>query len=270
MIPNAALAGRRDLGAGLALFRIAPDAPVRFEAGQHTTLALPGPEGAILERPFSVASPPSAREVEFLVRRQSRRDDDFVETLFALVDGARVSLGPTFDGEVTIERTVGRDDPRARILVAAGTGIAPFLSIVRAAGDDGRTVVLHGARDPDEFAAHEIFESILGGRYVRALSGGAPAWRGFRGRVETFFDPGRIDAVERAAGLRAGELDPSRAVVFVCGFRGTIAGTLLRLRERGFVPDGSGARRALGIPADAAPSVFFEYYEEEPLFADPP
>ena len=259
MTPNAALAGRRDLGAGLALFTFLPDAPPEFEAGQHTTLALPRAGDAPLVRPFSVASPPGERAVEILARRASRRDDAFVEVLFGLAEGARVGLGPAYSGEVTIERTVGRDDPRARILVAAGTGIAPFLSIVRAFGDDGRTVVLHGARHADEFAAHETFERILGARYLRTLSGGDPAWRGFRGRVETLLDPERIDAVERGCGLSAGELTPSRAVVYVCGFRDTIVGTAARLAPRGFVPLGRAGR----------PSIFFEYYESEPLFPDP-
>jgi NAD(P)H-flavin reductase len=190
--------------------------------------------------------------------------------LFALPDGARVGVGPGFDGDVTVERTVGRDDPRARILVAAGTGIAPFLSMVRALGDDGRTVVLHGARDPEEFTAHETFEAILGERYVPVLSGGDPTWKGFRGRVETLFDDERIDVVERAAGVGRGGLHPSRAVVYVCGFRGTIAQTVRRLLGRGYAPDGSEARRALGIPADAPPSIFFEYYEREPLFGGLP
>ena len=267
---NAALLGRRSAGGGLALFRVLPDAPVAFEAGQHTVLSLVDLDGARCSRPLSVASPPSERTLEFLVRRQTRRDDAFVETLFALPEGARVGIGPGFEGDVTVERTVGRNDPRARILVAAGTGVAPFLSIVRELGDDGRTVLLHGARDPEEFTAHETFEGILGGRYIPVLSGGDPGWQGFRGRVETLFDDDRIDVVERAAGLGRGELAPSRAVVYVCGFRGTIAQTVRRLLSRGFVPDGSEARRALGIQVDVAPSIFFEYYEREPLFGELP
>lgn len=267
---GAAFVGRQDLGHGLALFRVLPDAPVAFEAGQHTKLTLPGPGGERISRPFSIASPPSAPTLEFLARRQSRRDDAFIETLFALAAGSRVGIGPGFDGDVTLERTVGLDDPRVRILVAAGTGIAPFLSIVRAFGADGRTVVLHGARHPVEFTAHETFEAILGDRYVPVLSGGDPAWRGFRGRVESLFDDDRLDAVERLAGVGRGGLRPDRAVVFVCGFRGTIAQTVCRLVPRGFVPDGREARRALGVPADAAPSIFFEYYEREPLFGNLP
>lgn len=261
---------RRDLGHGLALFRFVPEVALSFEAGQHTTLGLAGPDGTRISRPLSIASAPSDRALEFLVRRQSRRDDAFVESLFALQEGARVQLGPRFDGEVTLERTVGLDDPRVRVLVAAGTGIAPFLSMVRAHGDDGRTVVLHGARAPGEFAAHEVFEGILGERYIPVLSGGDPAWRGFRGRVETMFDGGRVDAVERVVGLAPGELGPARAVVFVCGFRETIARTVRRLLPRGFVPDGAPARRALGVPADVAPTIFFEYYESEPLFGNLP
>lgn len=236
MTPNASLVGRRELGAGLTIFRFLPDVPATFEAGQHTTLVLSTPDGTALARPFSVASPPSERAVELLVRRQTRRDDDFVEVLFSLADGGQVVLGPEYAGEVTLERALPPGDRRLRLLVAAGTGVAPFLSMVRARKDDERTIVLHGARDPGELAAHGTLEEILGGRYLRTLSGADAAWRGLRGRVETLFDPGRIGVVEEAAGLEPGELTPSRAVVFVCGFPATIAGTVERLGPRGFAP----------------------------------
>ena len=56
------------------------------------------------------------------------------------------------------------------------------------------------------------------------------------------------------------------AAVYVCGFRDTIAGSVLRLLGRSHVPEDRRLRRMLGIGDDAKPSLFYEQYDLEPVF----
>jgi hypothetical protein len=53
-------------------------------------------------------------------------------------------------------------------------------------------------------------------------------------------------------------------VVYVCGLAGTIAGTIVPLIDRGFVPDVDRIRNALGVPPEVGSSVFYEHYDNEP------
>lgn len=281
--PNATLVGREDLALSLAVFRVRPDAPPAgdapgFEAGQHCGLAFVAPTGGWIERPYSIASSPRERHhVEFCVRRNSRSFDPFVERLWSLGPGSRVHIVPRPSGELTIERTVGVDDPRLRVLVAAGTGIAPFVSILRTharpgAGEGpGAFALLHGVRTPDELAYRKELEALLDARHRRyrptiSRPEVNTRWRGARGRVETYFDDTRIAGLEEDLGLPPEGFTPEKAVVFVCGFPETIAGTIERLLRRGFAPAERTVRDLLGIPEGTPPSLFFEYYEAKPLF----
>jgi ferredoxin--NADP+ reductase len=281
--PNATLVGREDLALSLAVFRVRPDTrppdgELWFEAGQHCGLAIASPAGGWLERPFSIASSPEdRRHLEFYIRRTSRSFDPFVERLWSLKAGSRVHVVPRFSGDLSIERTVGVGDPRLRVLVAAGTGLAPFVSILRrharpGGGEGpGSFALLHGARTPDELAYRRELETLLDGRHRRYRPTVSrpevdARWRGARGRVENHFDEARIPGLEDDLGLPPRGLTPERAVIFVCGFRGTIAGTIERLVQRGFAPAERSARDLLGVPEGTPPSLFFEYYDPEPLF----
>src|SRR4029077_11032614 len=90
-------------------------------------------------------------------------------------------------------------------------------------------------------------------------------WTGDTGRVEAFFEPGRLDELEKRLGLAPGEFTPKNVVIFICGLTGTITGTIIPLIDRGFVPDFKRIREALGGPADTKDSVFYEQYDTEPV-----
>ena len=52
---------------------------------------------------------------------------------------------------------------------------------------------------------------------------GSGDWSGDVGRVESFFEPGRLFDLRHRLELPAGGLRPDRAVIFVCGLTGTIS-----------------------------------------------
>lgn len=285
---NATLVERHDLDRTLTVYRIRPDhvppsTEPWFRPGQYVTLGMSvkeGPEVHAIQRAYSIASDPVERRwLEFYIRLAARPQTDRPLTylIWPLPVGARVNVGAKITGKFTFEDTVDPGDDRMRVLVAAGTGLAPFVSMVRSAvrAEDpsqvARMAVLHGASYPHELAYRAELEEAArthGLRYLPTVSRPAehPEWDGAKGRVETFFEEGRIERLERDLGLPPGGFGPERVVVYVCGFRGTIAESIRRLLGRGFLPEDRRLRRTLGVPAAAPPSLFYEQYDLEPLF----
>jgi len=285
---NAVLVERIDLTDKLAIFRVKPDEGwgtdksgriPDFEGGQYVVLGLINrhdpAKGAVL-RPYSIASPPEEkRYLEFYVRFVERplSDNPLTHLLWRLQPGDRLHLGHRITGHFTLANTVGPDDPRLKVFVAAGTGLAPFLSIVlsylRRGVPPSHFVILHGAREPRDLGYRDDLRRIfdaLPQRYLPTISqpGRSPDWSGEIGRVETFFDDEKLSALEARLGFKEGDLTPERAVVYVCGLYGTIHNTLVRLLRRGFVPNDRLIRKGLSL-MDRPASLFFEKYDDAPI-----
>jgi len=268
---NATLVERIELDPTLAVFRMRPDAipassELWFLPGQYVTIGT----GAV-QRAYSIASEPGERRwLEFYIRfaREPATSLPLTHRLWKMGVGERLHLGEKIAGRFTLERTVPAGDRRVKLLVAAGTGIAPFVSMVRHAlrtadaAALSRLAVLHGVSHPHELAYRDELTDAAtryGLRYLPTVSrpAGHPEWTGLTGRVESLFDDGGLDVLD---------LRPEAASVYVCGFRDTIAGSVRRLLGRGHVPEDRRLRRLLGIPEDAKPSLFFEQYDLEPVF----
>ena len=283
---NATLVERVDLTTKLAIFKIRPDeayagARPWFVPGQYMTLGLNNearPELGSVRRPMSIASAPEELDVlEFYIRYVSHPESDnpLTHLLWAAQAPDRIYLRNKPLGKFTLADTVGDDDPRLMVFVAAGTGLAPFTSIVRSHvlrdpnADLSRYVVLHGASYPEDLGYVEELESYRakGLHYMASVSRPkeAPGWRGDTGRVEDYFLPERLEELEARLGLAAGGFVPDRAAVFICGLQGTIGQTLTRLVPRGFVPETRKLRRALEAPEEAPATLFFEQYDATPV-----
>jgi ferredoxin--NADP+ reductase len=163
---NATVVGRTNLTDALATFLIQPDRPQRkrpwFTAGQYCVLGLNNnekPELGSVRRAMSIASAPEAEgPLEFYIRYVIRpsSQNPLTHLLWKLNTGDRLYLRTTAAGNFTISDTVGAQDSRLRVMVAAGTGAAPFISMIRSeicrnpAVDLSRWVLLHGASYPGE------------------------------------------------------------------------------------------------------------------------
>jgi ferredoxin--NADP+ reductase len=284
---NATLIGRQDYDATLALFRVRPDQPLPrpdggglpFAPGQYVTLGLNAepaePSRPVsVQRPMSIASAPEDEQgLDFYIKRVERPESDlpFTHLLWPLAPGARLFLRPAATGKFTLADTCGVDDRRTKVFVAAGTGLAPFVSIIRSRVASGASLVdlvlLHGASRPEQLGYLDELrglERTHGLRYVPTISRPheAPTWSGARGRVEELFAPAGLEAIEAELGLR---MTPAEAVVLICGLTGTIRNTVLGLIPRGFIPDHRRIRQALGVPAERPASVFYEQYDSEPV-----
>ncbi len=282
---NATLVERLDLTEQLAIFKIRPDEPIPgeppFVPGQYFTLGMNNeqqPDLGSVRRPMSIASAPEERAVlEFYIRFVSypESDNPLTHLLWQAKAGDRMFMRTKAVGKFTVPDTIGEDDTRLRVCVAAGTGLAPFYCMALSAhlrdddADLGNYAILHGASYPADFGYQPELEALKasGLHYMTSISRPkeAPEWTGDTGRVEDYFLPERLGELERRLGLGAGGLEPERAVIYICGLQGTIGRTIERLVPRGFVPESRKLRRALEVPDDVHASLYFEQYDKTPV-----
>ncbi|HEU0032200.1 MAG TPA: hypothetical protein VFQ53_16310 [Kofleriaceae bacterium] len=283
---NATLIERIDVTDALTIFRIQPDKmPEKrpwFTPGQYCVLGMNNtekPELGSQRRSMSIASAPEDEgPVEFYIRFVSKPESDnpLTHMLWKLKNGDRMYMTTKATGVFTVKDTVGVDDPRLRVMVAAGTGSAPFVSMVRSelrrnpSADLSKWVLLHGASYPADLGYRDELAQMVERNKLKywgtvSRPKEAPDWKGDTGRVESFFDGARLDDLEQRLGLPAGGFNPKNVVIYICGLTGTITGTIIPLIDRGFIPDFKRIREALGVPADIKDSVFYEQYDTEPV-----
>jgi ferredoxin-NADP reductase len=289
LVYNATLTQRIDLTEALSIFRIQPDQPPErdangawFTAGQYCVIGLNNedkPELGSVRRSMSIASAPEDDgPIEFYIRYVSKPESEnpLTHLLWKIKEGDRLYLRPVPAGVFTVEHTIGVADPRLRVMVAAGTGSAPFVSMVRSElrrnpkADLSKYVLLHGASYDTDLGYRDELLGLTrthGLRYWGTVSRPkeCPSWTGDAGRVESYFDAGRLADLEKRLGLAEGGFTPKTAAIFICGLQGTIGTTITNLVPRAFVPDQKRVREALGVPAEVPSNLFFEQYDTEPV-----
>jgi ferredoxin/flavodoxin---NADP+ reductase len=245
----------------LAIFRIKPaDGPVpEFKAGQFVTLGLHIPsEGKIVRRAYSIASPPQQKKYFELIVRWVRKPvpGRLTTELFNKKEEDEIMwVKPT--GIFTISEKLhnGEPDNRRMVLIGGGTGLAPFISYalhMKAVGSKRQIVVLHGASYIDELSYRELLteleeESIDKGRdkwdfYYRASISRPQewfnrSWGGQRGRVETFLRPKSGSDRSPLEELVGEKITTENTSFYVCGWQGTVDGSLDYLVPKGFVTE---------------------------------
>ena len=154
---NARLVKRVEQTDELATFWVRFDGePIHFEPGQYMTIGVYA-DGKLVQRPYSVASPPEVagdEGYEFYVRRVPIMR--FTTLLWRLPVGHGMRMiGPK--GRFLLEP----DDERTHLFVSTGTGIAPFIAMMRQQlmqGRPRRTVMLNGSSYVDELGYREQLE----------------------------------------------------------------------------------------------------------------
>jgi ferredoxin--NADP+ reductase len=123
------------------------------------------------------------------------------------------------------------------ILVATGTGLAPYVSMLRTLAlrdRERRFVVLHGARYGWDLGYRTELESLARVcphfTYIPSITRADqdPRFVGYTGRIQTLLAEG---VVERESGLA---LDPEQAEVFLCGNPDMLAVVQGLLEVRGY------------------------------------
>jgi predicted ferric reductase len=179
-------------------------ARMKFRPGQFAWVRLDSPFGPLQSNPFSIASGidnPDA--LEFTIREIG----DFTNSVKNLSVGRTVYVdGPYGDFN---DDHVGATE---LLLIGAGVGIAPIMSIVRShayRGDHRLHVMIFAVRHPDDLMFAEELEQLgteLDLEVIPVVSQPPPEWTGVTGRV----DAELLDEVLEFFG-------PNDPHIFICG-----------------------------------------------------
>ncbi len=255
---NATLVARDDLTDILSIVRVRPDTgPVPpFVPGQFVRLGVPrAPNPAhvgirppsrpgrirLTRRAYSIASSPTVTEwMEFFVVRVEA--GELTPRLWEIAPGGRLWMDDAAKGEFHIELAPPSKD---LVMVCTGTGIAPFMSMLRTYRGQNRWrrfVLINGVRYAADFGYMAEMETLAREdptvRYIPLVTREPEdgAWTGLRGRVQTALEPATY---ERLVGA---PLDPAECHVFLCGNPEMIDSVQQVLETRGFVTDSRGSR----------------------------
>lgn len=205
----------------------------RFQAGQFARLGVRKPSGSIVWRAYSMVSAPHDEFLDFFSIVVP--DGEFTSELSRLHPGDELLVDRQAFGFLTLDRF---PDGRDLWLLATGTGLAPFLSILQdfeVWQRFERIVLVYSVREARELAYQEMIETLLQRDYLAEHAGkliylptitreqkpGA-----LQGRITTLLETGEL---ERAAGLA---LSPEHSRIMLCGNPQMIEDTRQLLKAR--------------------------------------
>jgi ferredoxin--NADP+ reductase len=216
-------------------FRTTRHPGFRFVPGQFARLGVRKEDGSIAWRAYSMVSAPYDDYLEFYSIVVP--GGEFTSCLVQLSEGDGILVEKMNYGFMTTARFEQGSD---LWLLATGTGLAPFLSILQEPAtwtDYEHIVLVHSVRAAAElayrdriagFAAHPLIgEAAHKLRYVPIVTR-ERAEGALSDRITTLIANGGL---ERAAGLR---LDHERSRIMICGNPRMVADTRQLLRDMGF------------------------------------
>lgn len=225
MFREAKISRRQVWAPGLVSLTLADVAPA-FAPGQFFQLGLPGADGTLVRRSYSAASAPG-EPLQFLLSEVP--DGALTPRLCSLGEGDLVHVDDAPLGYFTLAEVPACE---TLWLVATGTGLGPFLSMLRTPGALDRfaqLVVVHGAPSQDRLAYADEVRALTVQRqahYVPCVSREDAPPDGVRGRVTDALESG---ALEKLTGVSVDQ----RGHILLCGNPSMIDDMVRLLRERG-------------------------------------
>ena len=220
---------------GLFSFKTTRDPGFRFRAGQFVMIGLEV-EGKPLMRAYSIASPSWEEHLEFFSIKVP--DGPLTSRLQHIQVGDRILMSRKPTGTLVLDDL----NPGKRLyLLATGTGLAPFLSLVTEPETYERfeqVIVVHGVREVADLAYRELFErELFEHEYLGDMVRGKLLYYPTVTR-EAFRNTGRItdliESGELTQRLGLPSLDPANDRLMLCGSPQMLADTARLLDERGF------------------------------------
>jgi ferredoxin--NADP+ reductase len=211
------------------LFSLKVNAEVgAFEAGQFAKLAL-AVNGEMVARPYSFVNAPQERPHEFYYGTLA--EGPLTQRLCRLESGDTIFLAPRPSGFLVLGEVPDADN---LWLIATGTGIGPFLSILKTEAPwrrYRRVVLVHAVRNAVELSYRDCIEELLARhapqmRMVSFVSREKKAGM-LHGRIPAAVEDARLEA---AAGVR---LAAKTSQVMLCGNPEMVADTTTALERRG-------------------------------------
>ena len=215
---NQTVLGIRYWTPDLLSFRTSRAAEFRFTPGHYARLGLPDGRGGTVWRPFSVVSARHDPSLEFVAVLVP--DGAFSGPLSNAREGDAVWVGTSSYGFMTLDGFAPGSD---LWLLASGTGIGPFLSILRDAAtwqSFENIVLVHSVRRAAELTYRDEIALLMADnspvapqvrlRYLPVVTREACPGA-LSARIPQLIDDGRLQI---AAGL---QLDLQRSRIMVCG-----------------------------------------------------
>jgi len=222
-------------------FKTTRDQSFRFKNGQFTMIGMPV-DGKPLLRAYSVVSTNYDENLEFFSIKVP--DGPLTSRLQHLKVGDPIIVGRKATGTLVIDNLkAGRN----LYLLGTGTGLAPFLSIIRdpeTYEQFGKVVLVHGCRQVSELAYGEtITETLPGDEFIGELIRDKLVYYPTVTR-EPFRNRGRITDLITSGKLFEDtglpEIDKDHDRVMICGSPHMLADLKAMLDERGFVEGNHG------------------------------
>jgi ferredoxin--NADP+ reductase len=217
-------------------FTTTRDPSLRFSNGHFTMIGLRGDNGKPLLRAYSIASANYEDHLEFLSIKVP--DGPLTSKLQHIQVGDTVIVGRKPTGTLVTDYLL----PGKRLyLFGTGTGLAPFLSIVRDPDTYERyeqVIVVHGVRQVDELAYHDMLtehlpaDEVLGElvgdklRYYPTVT--REPYRNM-GRITELVENGKL-----CADLGLPQINAAEDRIMLCGSPGMLRDLKVMLEERGF------------------------------------
>lgn len=200
--------------------------PVPFKAGQFITLNIDGPN-KIIHRSYSIANAPGDNSIELACAYVE--GGIATKLLFGLKPGDVVSaIGPI--GLFTLKD----ERPTRYVLVATGTGVAPYRSMLKDIQDrfenahpELNVALVLGVRKPDELLFGEEFAHFA--KTQPRFQFHACYSKGISENPTHFERLGRVQIVFNDLAL-----DPQNDIIYLCGNPNMIDETFAILTEMGF------------------------------------
>jgi ferredoxin--NADP+ reductase len=216
-------------------FTTTRDTSLRFSNGHFTMIGL-RVDGKPLLRAYSIVSANHEDHLEFLSIKV--QDGPLTSRLQHIQVGDTVIVGRKPTGTLLIDYL----NPGKRLyLLSTGTGLAPFMSIVRDPETYDRfeqVILVHGVREVAELAYHDFLttglpaDEFLGEMVTRQLRYYPTVTREpyeHTGRVTTLIESGKL-----FEDLGLPPLDPSLDRVMLCGSPGMLRDLKTMLEAQGF------------------------------------
>lgn len=221
------------------LFSLRIDADIEpFEAGQYTWLALDSDSQQDAEKsgqPYSILSAPAEQTLEFFF--YTHIEGELSQYLSQLNPGQQLWVKRQPEGNLTL---AGVSEAEVLCLLATGTGVAPFISMLKTAEPWQRfeqVVLAYAVREVDDLRYRTLFDALSAkhGKRFRLMpfvSRESPAGLklpdAIHGRIPSSLESGEF---EKLLGV---ELTPENSQIMLCGNPGMVKDAIAVLLQRGF------------------------------------
>lgn len=227
---NATVVSKIQLTPDLMILRVDTDEPrTDFEAGQYTVIglygyeeraensmeeAVPTEDEKLIQRPYSIASSKNKkRQFEFYISQV--KSGQLTPRIFALDLGDRLYISKRIVGAFKLGDTPPHNDV---VMVATGTGVAPYISFLRSYITDRpeqKMAVIQGAAKQWDLGYYSELSFLDDGfdnfYYIPTLTHADETWDGYNLWIEEMLE---MDIIQEETGIK---IDPDGTHFFLCG-----------------------------------------------------